>query len=117
MVLAQPDGAVRSQGVQHGVLVLELDRDALLPTVRRLKDDFGFDMLLDVTAVDWPDAPLRFQVVHHLYSTTHHVRVRCVTRVSEAEARGVAASIDSSLACLIAGVLPFAGAAPAGGAR
>ena len=51
----------------------------------RLKFEFGFDLFLDVTAVDWPDAPLRFEVVHHFYSTTHKVRVRLKQRVSEAE--------------------------------
>ena len=83
----QADESVRSSGVSHGVLVLELDSAALLPIVRRLKSEFGFDLFLDVTAVDWPDAPLRFEVVHHFYSTTHKVRVRLKQRVSEAEPR------------------------------
>ncbi len=83
----QADEPVRSRGVSHGVLVLELDSAALLPIVTRLKSEFGFDLFLDVTAVDWPDAPLRFEVVHHFYSTTHKVRVRLKQRVSEAEPR------------------------------
>ena len=57
----------------------------LVPTVRRLRDEFGFDIFLDVTAVDWPDAALRFEVVHHFYSTAHKVRVRLKTRVAEAD--------------------------------
>jgi NADH-quinone oxidoreductase subunit B len=48
----------------------------LLGTVRRLGSEFAFDLLLDVTAVDWPAQKPRFEVVYHLYSTTHHVRVR-----------------------------------------
>lgn len=82
---AQLDEPVRSRGISHGVLVLELDTAALLPIVARLKSEFGFDLFLDVTAVDWPEAPLRFEVVHHFYSTTHNVRVRLKQRVSEAE--------------------------------
>ena len=74
---------VRSLGVAHGVLVLELDAAALLPVVQRLRDEFAFDLFLDVTAVDWPDAPLRFEVVYHFYSMTHKVRVRLKVRVSE----------------------------------
>ncbi len=70
-----------SPGVQHGVLVLHLEPDALLPVATRLKSEFAFDLFLDVTAIDWPDAPLRFEVVHHFYSTTHKVRVRLKTRV------------------------------------
>ena len=67
---------------QHGVLVLQLDPAALLPVATRLKSEFAFDLFLDVTAVDWPDDALRFEVVHHFYSTTHKVRVRLKTRVS-----------------------------------
>jgi NADH-quinone oxidoreductase subunit C len=70
-----------SMGVQHGVLVLQLPPDALLAVATRLKAEFAFDLFLDVTAIDWPDAPLRFEVVHHFYSTTHAVRVRLKTRV------------------------------------
>lgn len=77
-----PHGAVRSRGIQHGVLVLELDAPVLTQTVRELRDRHGFDLLLDVTAVDWPQAPLRFEVVWHLYSTMHKVRVRLKTRVA-----------------------------------
>lgn len=81
---ANLDAPIRSLGVQHGVLVLELAPVVLLPVATRLKEEFNFDLFLDVTAVDWPDAVLRFEVVHHFYSTTHKVRVRLKTRVSEA---------------------------------
>ena len=43
----------------------------------------SFDMLLDVTAVDWPGRPLRFDVVHHFLATPHALRVRTRTAVSE----------------------------------
>jgi NADH-quinone oxidoreductase subunit C len=71
--------------VSHGTIVLVLAPSELLKTARRLRDEFGFDLLLDVTAVDWPNDALRFEVVHHLYSTTHRVRVRLKTRVGAAE--------------------------------
>ena len=77
-----PSTGIESHGVQHGVLVLQLDPAALLPVAKRLESEFAFDLFLDVTAIDWPDAPLRFEVVHHFYSTTHKVRVRLKTRVS-----------------------------------
>ncbi len=70
-------------GVQHKVLVFALAPDQLLPVARRLRDEFGFDLFLDVTAVDWPGAPLRFEVVWHFYSTAAHVRVRLKARVPE----------------------------------
>ncbi|MDQ6612453.1 MAG: NADH-quinone oxidoreductase subunit C [Gemmatimonadota bacterium] len=69
--------------VAHGTFVCELEPHELLATVATLKATFAFDMFLDVTAVDWPADALRFEVVHHFYSTLHKVRVRIKTRVSE----------------------------------
>jgi NADH-quinone oxidoreductase subunit C len=71
--------------LSHGLLAFVLTPEELLPTVQRLKSEFQFDMFLDVTAVDWPGRALRFEVVHHFYSTVHKVRVRLKTRVAEAE--------------------------------
>jgi NADH-quinone oxidoreductase subunit C len=71
--------------VSHGVLVIEVSAAAVLATARRLASEFGFDLFLDVTAVDWPDRVPRFDVVYHFYSTRHFVRVRVKTRVPEAE--------------------------------
>jgi NADH-quinone oxidoreductase subunit C len=68
-----------------GMLVLVLPPAEFLGTVRQLKSEFAFDLLLDVTAVDWPGQEPRFEVVYHFYSMTHHVRVRLKTRVSEAD--------------------------------
>ncbi len=44
-----------------------------------LRDEHGFDLLSDVTAIDWDvEASPRFSVVWHLLSTTHHGYVRIV---------------------------------------
>jgi NADH-quinone oxidoreductase subunit C len=69
--------------VQHGVIAVELAPERLLAIATALRDDFGFDLLLDVTAVDWPQREPRFDVVWHFWSTTHRVRVRLKTRVTE----------------------------------
>jgi NADH-quinone oxidoreductase subunit C len=71
--------------IAHGILVLEPPVAELAGVARRLKSEFGFDMLLDVTAVDWPGREPRFDVVYHFYSTQHRVRVRVKTRVAEAD--------------------------------
>ena len=65
--------------------VLEIPPAALISTVQRLKLDAGFDLLLDVTAVDWPGQSPRFEVVYHFYSTTRFTRLRLKTRVEEAD--------------------------------
>ena len=69
----------------HGLLVVEVEPPAVLEAVRTLKDSLGFDLLLDVTAVDWPQRMPRFDVVWHFYSTRDFVRVRLRTRVEEAD--------------------------------
>jgi NADH-quinone oxidoreductase subunit C len=69
----------------HGILVFMLTPGELLPTVRRLRDEFGFDLFVDVTAVDWLGQSPRFEVVYHFYSTAHRERVRLKTRVHEAD--------------------------------
>jgi NADH-quinone oxidoreductase subunit C len=74
----------------HGLLAFTLERDELMPVVLRLKNEFGFDVFLDVTAVDWPQRQPRFDVVHHFSSSTRQVRVRLKTRVEEGDA-----SVDS----------------------
>ncbi|MFO1317674.1 MAG: NADH-quinone oxidoreductase subunit C [Burkholderiales bacterium] len=71
--------------VSHGLVVVEVPAAAVLDFARRLKDTQGFDMLLDVTAVDWLPREPRFDVVWHFWSTTKHVRVRLRTRVAESD--------------------------------
>jgi NADH-quinone oxidoreductase subunit C len=75
----------RTPEFSHGLLALELPREDVEQMAARLKDVYGFDMLLDVTAVDWPARQPRFDVVWHFYSTRDHVRVRLKTTVSEAD--------------------------------
>jgi NADH-quinone oxidoreductase subunit C len=65
--------------------VVTVPPETLLALVRRLKAELAFDLLLDVTAVDWPQRIPRFDVVYHFYSTTHRGRVRVKTAVSGTE--------------------------------
>jgi NADH-quinone oxidoreductase subunit C len=70
-----------------GMLVLELPAENVLALVRRLKDDFGFDLLLDVTAVDYPGRQPRFDVVYHFYGSRHNQRLRLKVQAGEAQSR------------------------------
>lgn len=78
--LAAPDAPVA-----HGVLVVTLPAQDVAAAARLLRDELGFDIFLDVTAVDWPKDAERFEVVWHFYSTAHKVRVRLKARVTEAD--------------------------------
>jgi NADH-quinone oxidoreductase subunit C len=57
----------------------------LVASVHALKRDEGFDLLLDITAVDWPQRKPRFDVVYHFYSTRRHTRVRVKTATEESD--------------------------------
>ena len=78
-------GITGETAVSHGVLVLEIEPGQVAEVARALKDELGFDLLLDVTAVDWPQREPRFDVVWHFYSTRDFVRVRVKTRVPLAD--------------------------------
>lgn len=41
-----------------------------------LRDDFGFDLLNDVTAIDWDVQSPRFTGIYHILSTTKHEYIR-----------------------------------------
>ena len=68
-------------------------REALLAVLAHCRDDaaLAFDVLMDLTAVDYlkfpgrEDGP-RFEVVYHLYSLTHNHRLRLKVRVDEDDA-------------------------------
>jgi NADH-quinone oxidoreductase subunit C len=62
--------------------VLEVAPAALLGTARALKEGLRFDLLVDVTAVDWPARTPRFDVVYHFYSTASFARVRVKTHAT-----------------------------------
>jgi NADH-quinone oxidoreductase subunit C len=48
-----------------------------LAALRWLRDESGFDLLVDLTAVDWAEGVSpRFTVVYHLFSTARHDYVR-----------------------------------------
>jgi len=74
-------GRVTGSSVAHGILVLEVEPAEARPVAQALKESFGFDLFVDVTAVDWPDREPRFDVVWHFYSTSGFARVRMKTRV------------------------------------
>jgi len=77
--------AAASSSVAHGIAVFEIAPASLTAFVARLKGEFGFDLFLDVTAVDWLPQTPRFEVVWHFYSTTHKVRVRVKARVPDGD--------------------------------
>jgi NADH-quinone oxidoreductase subunit C len=76
-----------SAEIERGAeLVLRIPREALAPALLRLRDDpaFAFEQLMDLCGLDWPDRPLRFEVVYNLLSLTLNQRIRVVTMTDAA---------------------------------
>src|ERR1700735_3048041 len=67
----------------RGELILWVPRAAIVPALTFLRDDSRclFNMLVDITAVDYPARPERFEIVYNLVSLTlnRRVRVKCTT--------------------------------------
>ncbi len=88
-----PD-AVLDTHMQHGDATARVEAAQILDVLRLLRDDgeLDFEMLSDLTAVDYLGEEPRFEVVYHLYSVAKNHRVRIKARVCES-----APEIDSAV--------------------
>jgi NADH-quinone oxidoreductase subunit C len=77
--------AVDASATVRGELVITARRDRLRDLLRFLRDDSQclFQTLVDITAVDWPGRPLRFEMVYHFLSMRLNHRVRVKFGVAE----------------------------------
>lgn len=77
--------AVLSTHDFRGDLTAILDRGSLIAACEFLRDDpeNDFDMLMDVTAVDYLGRRPRFEVVYHLYSVEKNHRIRLKVPLEE----------------------------------
>lgn len=69
----------------HAVAIAPLEALEDLLKAIKAEDEFDFDLFMDVTAVDWLDREPRFEIVYHLYSTSHNHRLRIKTKVKDGE--------------------------------
>jgi NADH-quinone oxidoreductase subunit C len=89
-----PDAVIESHA-QHGDDTLVLDPARWKEICRFLRDSPQADMqmLVDLTAVDYPDREPRFEVVAHLYSLNKGHRLRVKARIGDED--GDDARIDT----------------------
>jgi NADH-quinone oxidoreductase subunit C len=83
---ALPHGTVQSLEVERGAeLVLRVRSDRLADVLALLRDapQFAFEQLMDICGVDWPERPLRFDVVYNLLSLSRNQRIRVVAEVAD----------------------------------
>jgi NADH-quinone oxidoreductase subunit C len=85
--MAQPHGTIESIEVERGAeLVLRVRRDGLIDTMTLLRDgaDFAFEQCMDICGPDWPEKPLRFEVVYNLLSLSLNQRIRVIVATDAA---------------------------------
>jgi NADH-quinone oxidoreductase subunit C len=71
----------------HGeeTIVVDRERAPEIMKVLSAEPDFAFNMLTDLTAVDWPDREPRFEVIYHLNSLERRHRLRVKVAVEGAD--------------------------------
>ena len=59
------------------------DKNKILNLLQILKNEVYFDMLIDITAIDWNRSENRFDIVYFLYSNKNKNRIRVKVIVDE----------------------------------
>jgi len=77
--------SVKGYSLAHRELTVSAEARDIVAVMRFLRDDPRclFWNIVDVTAVDWPGRQPRFEVVYHLLSPKHNVRVRVKIETDE----------------------------------
>ena len=89
---------VTGSEIGHGQLMVRLERNALTDVLRFLRDDpkCRFTVLCDICGVDYPDRPMRFEVVYNLLSMSLNQRIRLKVDTDENEPVPSATGLFSS---------------------
>ena len=84
LAAALPD-AVQGHEIHHGELSVHVARGTILDVLTHLRDDpqCRFTVLCDICGVDYPDRPLRFEVVYNLLSMSRNLRIRLKLETDE----------------------------------
>ena len=84
LIEALPD-AVLETHAHVGDATASIDPERVVEVARLLRDDseLEFEMLTDVTAVDYLGQEPRFEMVYHFYSVARNQRLRIKARVPE----------------------------------
>lgn len=78
-------GKILAAEIALGELALRVPADKLVEVATFLRDDpqCQFKVLVDVCGVDYPERPLRFDVVYNLLSVRHNRRIRLKVSTGE----------------------------------
>jgi NADH-quinone oxidoreductase subunit C len=94
---ALPEAAT-SADIRDGELCCRVEREALSRVLKFLRDDpkCRFTVLCDICGVDFPDRPLRFDVVYNLLSMSLNQRIRLKVETDEEQPVPSAVGLFSS---------------------
>ena len=78
-------GLIEDASAQNGELVVRCSVENLVEVLTSLRDDkdLAFTQLTDLTAVDYPNRPYRFEMVYQLLSITQNQRLRLLVAINE----------------------------------
>jgi NADH-quinone oxidoreductase subunit C len=84
--------------IRGGELCCRVQREALTRVLKFLRDDpkCAFNVLCDICGVDYPDRPMRFEVVYNLLSMPLNQRIRIKVDTDEDQAVPSAVGLYSS---------------------
>lgn len=72
---------------RFGDRTLIVEAKQIVEVVRTLKDAFGYDMLVDLTCVDYLPRRPRFEMVYHFLNVESKARLRVKAQLEESHAR------------------------------
>jgi len=84
--------AIREATLDRKQAIVLIAADKLRDIARYCRDEEKFDMLTDLTAVDWPKREKRFDIILNLYSFAKNERMRLKAHAAENEP--VASSVE-----------------------
>ncbi|PLX46603.1 MAG: NADH-quinone oxidoreductase subunit C [Deltaproteobacteria bacterium] len=79
------EGAVLSSETFRGQDVIRVEASAIVDVMTYLRDNCSFDMLTDLTAVDYLGREKRFEMVYILYSFEHNRRLHVKATLADGE--------------------------------
>lgn len=80
--------AANECSVSRGQILLRVETSQILNVIKALRDDrhAAFNQMSDLTAVDYPERPERFEMVYQFLSMTNNMRLRILVPVAEGQA-------------------------------
>ena len=82
-LVAKGAGVFGGYEVAYGELSLNAAAERVVEALTLLRDSYGFQQLVDLCGVDYPERERRFDVVYHLLSFTKNRRIRVRVQTDE----------------------------------